>query len=189
MDSLRIVPDPKNKAIINALFPEKLLVIKPALKKFGTVYRRHVGARFRSKGGSGDLAWPPLNPITTRFKKKKFGRDKGPLIGSGDLRRSMTKPSDSENITRIEPERADYGSSVPYGVFNKEGRPNRRVSSNRQAAWLRFNLGMNKVKGDPLPLPQRDFVTPEPSVFEQMVEITASEIKRRMRIVGLQVSS
>lgn len=189
MDSLKIIADPKNAAIIGALFPEKLLLIKPALKKIGTGYRRHIGERFRSGGGSGDLSWPALSPITKKIKKEKFGRDKGPLIGTGRLRRSMTKPSDPENITQIEPERADYGSRTPYALVHRQGSPDRIVKSVRQANFLRFRLGMfNKRKGDPIPLPKRNFVTPDPKLFEEIVTITGNEIKRRMRIVGLEVS-
>ncbi|HEX7334231.1 MAG TPA: hypothetical protein VF290_22185 [Pyrinomonadaceae bacterium] len=75
---------------------------------------------FRGRFENAGPGWPPL-ATSTEAQKARLGF--GPsriLIRSGALYGSFVKGA-TANISRIGPQAAEFGSSIPYGVYHQEG--------------------------------------------------------------------
>ncbi|KKN72951.1 hypothetical protein LCGC14_0405050 [marine sediment metagenome] len=181
--------DRQSKKLIDGLASKEVLKLKKTISDIGKNYRRN-----RSKMFSGaqkrdqNLAWKPLNPLTIEFKKRKFGSNKGTLIGSGRLARSIIREGSEGNISKVSDFEGEFGTNVFYAKFHFTGLPNRRVKSARQSAFLRANLGLFKKVGDKIPLPKRDPISPNKSERKTYGEILKQGIIRNLKAIGIEVT-
>lgn len=97
---------------------------RPTFEKFQDVALGIFRRRFETAGPG----WPPLARSTEAEKARRFGGPSRILIRTGALYGSFVKGA-TGNISRIDSLSAEFGSSIPYGVFHQEGRgvPERRV--------------------------------------------------------------
>jgi len=88
----------------------------------------------------GNGKYPPLSENYAEYKKKKVGI-KPILVFNGDLRDSVTKARDSNNIRSIGKTSLVQGSKVPYARYVQEGTkkmPERKYYFIDNAQAIRF---------------------------------------------------
>lgn len=97
-------------------FADRVRNWTPTFEKFADtafgIFRR----RFEVAGPG----WPPLAPSTEAEKAREVGGPSRILIRTGDLYGSFVQGA-KDNILRISPQSAEFGSSDPKGPFHQEG--------------------------------------------------------------------
>lgn len=95
---------------------KRLENLKPLWDRFASEFYSQEVALFASQ------PWKPLSPAYTAAKQKKYG-DKPILRATDTLYHSLTQKNAEGSVYRTEDQSAEFGSSVPYGVFHAETRP------------------------------------------------------------------
>lgn len=180
--------DPKSQQLVDNLRSRNIFAFKKGISVVGKQYRKHINRIFKgTQRRDQELSWPPLNPLTIAFKKRKFGSNKGTLIGSGKLMRSLTNEGAEGNITKVSEFEGQFGTNIFYAKFHFTGLPNRRIKSERQRVFLLRNIGLAKKVGDKIPLPKRDPVTPNTLEIDKYGNILEREIIKNLNAINIEV--
>ena len=94
---------------------DKLTKLKPLWEVFGKEFYSEEKSLF------AEAPWKPLSPAYAKRKQQKYG-DKGILRATDRLYNSLTEQGVEGNVHRVRDDGAEFGSSVPYGIFHKETR-------------------------------------------------------------------
>lgn len=89
--------------------------ISPIFEKLGTEFFRQAQQRFNNQGPG----WPALTPEYARRKAQIYGSKT--ILRATDRLYESFKQGGAGSIESIGPQEAEFGSSVPHGVFHQEG--------------------------------------------------------------------
>ncbi len=135
--------------------------LKNSLDIIGNSYRKEVDMIFdRKQVRDPSFRWKPLAQSTKIAKEKKY-KNKGILVATGRLKKSMTKKGHKDNISKVKNLSATFGSRTPYGIFHDE-------------------IGSTRNK-----LPLRNFSQPSNSSFGAWRETIFEDIERQFVNVGM----
>lgn len=88
--------------------------LKPLWKQFESQFHAEESDLFSR------APWAPLSEGYAEQKRKQYG-NKPILQATGTLLRSLTESKSRGNISRIDDLHAEFGSSIPYGIFHQLG--------------------------------------------------------------------
>tara|TARA_R110000772_G_scaffold22253_4_gene60343 strand:- start:74 stop:583 length:510 start_codon:yes stop_codon:yes gene_type:complete len=140
------------------------LNLKNSFNSIGRQYRKEVSLIFaRKQVRQPNLKWPDLTERTKIDKAKKGFGSKGILERTGELRRSMTSRSSSDNISTIGKNFGVYGSSNKYGNYH------------------------DNVKGSRKKIPLRNFSIPSQSTYGVFLRIIEEDIGEQLKYLGVKI--
>lgn len=146
---------------------------------------------FASRGVSGAHgAWPALTRRYLKRKYKKYGAQQIE-VASGRLRRALTDSTSGDAIRRYFPRSMEFGTSLPYAVFQQTGwRPS------HFGRWGRMGLLVDRMVGRPKPqpsaetrVPPRRVIDPGPDLGPAIVRAMSKAIDSMARKRGFATSS
>lgn len=92
--------------------------VRPAKRAVHDVFRK---AQQRHYATRGDGEWPALKQSTREAKARK-GLDPRVMHASNALYNSLVSASGAGAVNEARMDELEFGTSVPYAVFHKEGR-------------------------------------------------------------------
>lgn len=155
--------DPRSKALLKKMAKHaKILSLKNSFRVIGMSYRKEVKGIFeRKQVRDPKLRWAPLAPSTQAEKARKGFGNKGILVRTEKLKKSMTSKGAAGNIAYYGHRNAFFGSSVPYGVYHDNLDEQRKV------------------------LPLRNFSQPAESTYGSWLNTINSDVTKQLKAQGV----
>jgi len=106
--------------------PATLANMRESFEEIHEDFLEMEAGQFDSKGARGGVKqWKDLAPSTliekSRLMRMGLAISMDPLIRTGKLRESMIREGAEGNITRINADSMEMGTSIPYAVYHQKG--------------------------------------------------------------------
>lgn len=109
---------------------DRVIDPRPIYRFMMDTFYKWEGDLFDSEGQSGGHKWAPLTYNTIKRKERK-GQPPTILFATGDLRRSLTRPTAKGSFMRVSRYGLEAGTTLPYGAIHYHGSPKTHLPRRR----------------------------------------------------------